>query len=621
MANEQYNFRLLNSKLKEDSKLIDYLTNQRSLTMESIDKFWLGKLNLYKKTWITIPLFNKEGEFIEGYKLRLIPEYENNGSRYMHYPKGLVIDTPYNSYNLNSEQLQIVICEGEFDCILLDQLGFSAVSSNTGVANFKDTYLDILADYAEIVILFDNDKAGVENSKKLAEKVSLKYPTKLVSIATIPNEEGVKDVTDYIGKYNEIETVMEKREKFNGIDVSALEEMTLVDIKQVLDPVIKRDETQKVISFLAAASTYTPESQLNVAMIAPSSTGKTYITNIITSLLPEEDVISLQYASPKAFYHEYGEFRKKTNSTLVDLEKKCVFFADQPSTHILETLRPILSHDKKEISSKITDKNRAGGNATKTVTIRGYPSLFFCTVSLNIDEQESTRFIMLSPEVSYEKIVAGVQKVIDPKESKGSSEALEELRKRFLALKYLNIKKIEIKEKHGEQINKFLEQNKPKLAPRDMRDTEKIIFLIHSLALLNFSKRKIKDNVLYVSDDDVSQVLDLWSRVVSPQSYGLPMYLMDVWLRVFLPLFQSGCQEPLDIEDVYLTKDQILKKYFETYSRILRAEELQDIIRIFSSITFLEVGNDATDGRKQTYKLSEEGKNIYNKQRGGYLIQ
>jgi len=52
---------------------------------------------------------------------------------------------------------------------------------------------------------------------------------------------------------------------------------------------------------------------------------------------------------------------------------------------------------------KITDKTQKFGLKTKNVLLRGYPSVIFCTAGLKIDEQEATRFLLLSPEINQEK--------------------------------------------------------------------------------------------------------------------------------------------------------------------------------------------------------------------------
>lgn len=56
----------------------------------------------------------------------------------------------------------------------------------------------------------------------------------------------------------------------------------------------------------------------------------------------------------------------------------------------------------------MTDKTQKHGLRTKKVILRGYPAVIFCTAGLQFDEQEATRFLLLSPEVSQEKLHAGV---------------------------------------------------------------------------------------------------------------------------------------------------------------------------------------------------------------------
>lgn len=619
MANEIFNYRLKNTHLTNNLDLINYLQKERGLTEETIDKYSLGFINLMGFSWISIPLFNSAGEFIEGYKLRAIPWDKNNDNRYKHFPRGLSIDCPFNSYKLDIQKESVIICEEEFDCMLLDQNGYNAITSVTGVQSFKDSYFELLKPFSEIIILFDNDEAGTKASKSLAEKLALKFPSKQISIAKIPEEEGVKDVTDYFVKYKEIEKVIDGRTKYKGIDVKGFSEISLEDIKNALDIVIKGDDKAKVMAFLGVVSTYVPNSQLNISMTGPSSTGKTYITNAVTKLMPQEDLITIQYASPKAFFHEEGEYDKDNNAIIVTLDRKCLFFVDQPSLAILEVLRPILSHDKKEIVSKITDKNAKGGNSTKNVIIVGFPSVFFCTVSLRMDEQESTRLIMLSPEVNEEKIRDGVRSVVFMEEKQDVEEATRALRERLLAIKYQDIVEVRLTDSQKADLFTRIGKMKASFIPRDMRDADKIKSLIYAIAVLNFPYRKLEDGILYANDSDVEEALMLWHSFFLGQSYDLPPYLLEVFEKVYIPLYKEKGEirnENLS-DEMYLEKAQISKRFASIFKRALRHKEFIESIQMFESIDFIEVGNHALDGRKQTYKLSSEGKNYILGREGG----
>jgi hypothetical protein len=163
-----------------------------------------------------------------------------------------------------------------------------------------------------------------------------------------------------------------------------------------------QDKANKVVTFLCQLSAYTENAQFNVSYNAPSSTGKSYIPTEIASLFPKEDVIELAYCSPTAFFHDVGKYDKAFNGYKIDLSRKILIFLDQPHNDLLARLRPLLSHDRKEINLKITDKSQKMGLRTKNILIRGYPAVIFCTAGLRIDEQEATRFLLLSPEVHWE---------------------------------------------------------------------------------------------------------------------------------------------------------------------------------------------------------------------------
>jgi len=194
-----------------------------------------------------------------------------------------------------------------------------------------------------------------------------------------------------------------KTESLEKIDTSQFKPISFKELGEILNLTIKKDEVNKIVTFLCEVSAYTDNSQFNISYNAPSSTGKSYIPTEIARLFPEEDVIEVGYCSPTAFFHDRGEWIEEKKGYLVDLSRKILIFLDQPHTLLLQHLRPLLSHDKKEISIKITDKSQKHGLRTKNILLRGFPSVIFCTAGLRIDEQEATRFLLLSPEVSQKK--------------------------------------------------------------------------------------------------------------------------------------------------------------------------------------------------------------------------
>lgn len=103
-----------------------------------------------------------------------------------------------------------------------------------------------------------------------------------------------------------VEVPVTKTEEVPRIDTKDLKPLTIDQVIKILGLTIKRDETNKIITFLAQLSAYTEDSQINISFNAPSSTGKSFIPLEIVSLFPDEDVIKLGNCSPTAFLLRAG---------------------------------------------------------------------------------------------------------------------------------------------------------------------------------------------------------------------------------------------------------------------------------------------------------------------------
>lgn len=64
----------------------------------------------------------------------------------------------------------IVLCEGEIDCITLNQIGVPAVGV-PGANNWKDYWRLLLLDYSDVIVVCDGDQAGRDFGRKVAERV------------------------------------------------------------------------------------------------------------------------------------------------------------------------------------------------------------------------------------------------------------------------------------------------------------------------------------------------------------------------------------------------------------------------------------------------------------------
>lgn len=390
------------------------------------------------------------------------------------------------------------------------------------------------------------------------------------------------------------------------IDISQFKPISSKELIEILGLTIKKDEENKLITFLTQLSAYTESDQLNISFNAPSSTGKSYIPTEIAQLFPKEDVIELAYCSPTAFFHDRTkEYKKETNELVVDLSRKILIFLDQPHTLLLQHLRPLLSHDKKEIKLKITDKAQRGGLRTKNVFLRGFPSVIFCTAGLKIDEQETTRFILLSPETDAEKIREAIyQKIRKEADNEAFKNSLDEklerklLKERILAIKQENVQAIKIGS--PEIIEKeFFKENK-KLKPRHQRDIGRILSLIKAFALLNIWFREKKDSTIIANENDIKEAFKVWDVISESQEFNLPPYIYKIYKEIIVSVWNEKNQSNLNNDEpAGITRREITQKHLQVYGRVLADWLLrQQIIPMLENAGLINQEPDLNDRRK-----------------------
>jgi len=186
-------------ELLQDNEKILFLKEKRGISMESIKFNVLGwDIN---EDALTVPVENEHEHYIDCRKVRFdLPEeqkmYKNlpfdwqltktkkdNGE--MTHGKGGRL-YPYK----NVYKKLLFLCEGETDCIVLNQHGCNAVT--TGGVNSWKKWLPLLKN-KDIVICFDNDSGGQNAAIKLKEK--LYQYNKSVTNILLPKK-GM-DITDF----------------------------------------------------------------------------------------------------------------------------------------------------------------------------------------------------------------------------------------------------------------------------------------------------------------------------------------------------------------------------------------------------------------------------------------
>lgn len=609
-------------------KIIKYL-HDRGISDEILTHHKIGYMNQYGTSWIAIPIKDLDGNY-SFFKLRQDPQF---GDKKMTWPNEIEAQI-YDWQSLIMASDRILITEGEMDTLLMRSKGINCITGTHGAGTTKDAWMEHFKPEIEYYICYDNDNAGKVGAFKMAEKL-FKNGCKKTFIIELPEEVGEKgDLGNYVVHLGlPIDELFTKYKKPypERVDVSEFKEISMEDVCKILDATIKKDDENKSITFLSMLTTYTDESQMNIFFNAPSSTGKSHLPLSTVELFPKEDQIILAQCSPTAFFHEQGVLDKEKKEIIVDLSRKILIFTDMPHTGLLERLRSILAHDAKESRSKITDKNEKGGNKTKTVVLIGYPSVYFCSAGLKVDEQESTRFIMLSPSIEHDKIVQGIQQSISKESDREKfMDVLKAdpertlLKKRIIGIRQEEI--IDVKIENPELVEKLFLQDAKSVKPRQQRDIKKIISLIKGFSLLNVWFRKREGGYIWAKEKDITDAFELWNKISYGQDYGLAPYVFEIYTKIIVPLWDEPASDfgPYSTENDKkrsVTRKEILNRHFKIYGRPLSLVYLrQHILPQLEQVGLIIQERSMGDSREMVVIPIEteiEPKEIYSAQEGG----
>lgn len=518
----------------------------RGISLANTSIYRLGCLELSGKMWLTVPIY--EGEKCVQLKLRRPPEDEGREPKYIFYPKGSKATVFGGDELKKSSSDSVLICGGELDRIIGEQMDFGmpVISSTAGESTFKDEWIEAyLQKRRNIYICFDADDTGKEATEKIASKIEELCPKATIFKIKIPESLGKgADLTDAYKAGITASDLLSSAVYIKGvepIDMSQFKEMTTKELADILSSTIKYDDVNKVVVFLAMLSTYTEEDQLNVFLNARSSSGKSYIVQEVSKYFPETDVLGFGKVTPTALFYDLDNAQVDANGEpYLDLSRKIMIFYDQVDTQLQANLRQLLSHDQKKITHKTTNKGKNGANTTMTVSLLGFPSTFFCSANMKMDEQEQTRALLLSPEITQEKLSAGVDLVQVKMSNKSAYEKMlkEDKRRQLLIDRVLYIKGLEIRNVNIPMEHEIAERFKQmfkRLEPRSQRDILHLGSLVKTITLLNAPFREIVGQDLIATESDVEQAFELWMHLNRSQQYGISPQVYDFYTQVVLP--------------------------------------------------------------------------------------
>ncbi|HXO20944.1 MAG TPA: CHC2 zinc finger domain-containing protein [Thermoanaerobaculia bacterium] len=167
------------------TRLWHYLTVTRGIGEAIVHRELLG----WNGRRITIPVKNESGE-ITAFRLARDPD-EREESPKMLSTRGSST-TLYGVETLRWKPKRIVICEGEFDRLVLLTHGFGAVSSTGGAFSFRSEWARYFESVPEVYLCFDRDRAGEEGVRRAARFIPH------ARVVTLPPEVGERgDVSDF----------------------------------------------------------------------------------------------------------------------------------------------------------------------------------------------------------------------------------------------------------------------------------------------------------------------------------------------------------------------------------------------------------------------------------------
>jgi hypothetical protein len=170
--------------------------NNRHVSNEILNEFLIGFGDFFGESWFTIPVPDARDNSIY-LKLKAPPDSKSE-VKGKFYPKGSEASL-YPLPRLASSTGQLVICEGEPDCLALRTHGIDAVCSTAGAGTFKEEWVHRFPSGIKIILAFDIDDAGKKGREKALELFMRLRPDMRIGVANFPAalKEWGKDVTDF----------------------------------------------------------------------------------------------------------------------------------------------------------------------------------------------------------------------------------------------------------------------------------------------------------------------------------------------------------------------------------------------------------------------------------------
>jgi len=443
------------------------------------------------------------------------------------------------------------------------------------------------------------------------------------------NEDHLTKQSDYPEWWRHL--VKERKEE--GLKAGEFMAVEPLILKRFMDHIgkrVKKDVATKNIVFLTALSAYTGN-PINLFLRGESSIGKTYNTVETLKYFPKEDTWMLGGLSPTAIVHSHGvlvdangeeiDFRQKPKKDaseeekerwrkklafaryIVDLSHKIIVFLEAPQKRTYLMLRPILSHDKEEISYRFTDKTGKGRLQAFHVVVKGWPATIFLSTREDYIKDLATRSFTATPETTSEKFRAAIRLTSEmkayPWKFKEDKEFM--LLQAFIQWFKCNVGDFRVALPFARELGEFW----PAVIPRAMRDYEHFTALIEIVTLFHCYQRPILNvgntKIVLATMKDFQYVLNTFSYLEETTLTGLGKHILDCFHEVMEPIF--GEQGAFSTED-------LTQKYNAVFTEKKSSKTLRRYVGLLEEIGWVNTEPHPSDKRKNLITIIKNSENM-----------
>jgi hypothetical protein len=432
-------------------------------------------------------------------------------------------------------------------------------------------------------------------------------------------------------------------------------------IIETIKKTVKREDVLIRQVLYTGLSTYTFE-PLNLAVLAPTSEGKTYGVTQVMKLFPKEDVWYIGSMSTKVLVRQKGilvdsnhnpiknkirELTKMIDESddkeeksslkeqldtlmqdakmLIDLKGKTLIFLERPQPDLWNLIKPILSHDVPEIEYPYVDKTEKEGIATKKVVVRGWCSFIFCSAR---DESSwegwseiQSRCLITSPNMSKEKyfdsnILIAQRKglpnlvqqrvIISDKDIQTAKTCVLAIKQNIDDLYNSNNASYDSNTNsvwipYYETLASALQSNKG----TDNRTTIRIFSLLNIIAMARSHLRpKLifgKEKLVVATLEDLAEALHITQNVS-----GIPTHKVQFYRDIFNPLYYSktvpDMKDGKEEKRIGVTTSQLCKYYKSIHGKTITSNNLkQTFLNELINNGYIDEEDSELDRRQKIY--------------------